>query len=48
MGNESEGWGSGEVGGDGSEAGLVTTKKREQKSSTGIGAIVTQDFRDKE
>ena len=39
--------GSGEVGRDSSEAGLVTTKKREEKSTTGIGAIVTQDFRDK-
>ena len=48
MGNESEGWGSGEVGGDGSETGLVTTKNGGKKSTTGIGVSFTPDFRDKE
>ncbi|KAI0229132.1 hypothetical protein LSAT2_020449, partial [Lamellibrachia satsuma] len=40
--------GSGEVGGDGSETGLATTKNGRKKSTTGIGVSFTPDFRDKE
>ena len=39
-----EGWGSG----DGSETGLVKKKKGNKTSTTGIGASLTPDFRDKE
>ena len=36
------------VGEDGSEMGLVMKKKGKQKSTTGIGASLTLDYRDKE
>ena len=36
--NESGGWGSGEVGGDSSEAGLVTTKKG-KKNQTPVSVL---------
>ena len=45
MKNESEGWGSGEVSGDGSEMGLVM--KGKQTSTTSISASLTLDYTDK-
>ena len=36
------------VGGDGSETGSMTKKKGTQKSTTGIGASLTPDNRDKD
>ena len=45
---ENEGEGVETIGGDGSETGLVMTKKGEQKSTSCIGASLTPDYRDKE
>ena len=46
--NENEGWGRMEtVGGDSNEMGSVT-KKKEEKSTTGIGTNLTPDYKDKE
>ena len=36
------------VGGDGSEMGLVMKKKGKQKSTTGISASLTPDYRENE
>ena len=50
VGVENEGEGVEMIGGDGSETGLVMKKKGrgKQKSTTGVGASLTPDYRDKE
>ena len=45
--NESEGWGMGMGGGDGGETRSLTKKKGKHNSTTGIGASLTADVRDK-
>ena len=41
-------WGVETFGGDGSKTGLVMKKRRKHKSTTGIGASLTPDYREKE
>ena len=36
------------IGGDGSKTGLLMKKKREHKSTVGIGASLTPDYKEKE